>query len=54
VSVVASVGYLASLAGPPVVGLLSQGFGLLNALWLVVLLLAVGFAAAGALRPRPA
>ncbi|MDH2443412.1 MFS transporter [Amnibacterium sp. CER49] len=54
VSVVASIGYLANLAGPPVVGLLSQGFGLLNALWLVVLLLALGFAAAGALRPRSA
>ena len=51
-SVVASIGYLANLGGPPVVGLLSQSFGLLNALWLVVALLAVGFLAAGVLRTR--
>jgi len=54
VSVVASVGYLANLAGPPAVGWLSQTVGLLNALWLVGVLLAIGFTAAGALRPsRP-
>jgi cyanate permease len=51
-SVVASIGYLANLGGPPVIGLLSQSFGLLNALWLVVALLAVGFLAAGVLRTR--
>ena len=53
VSVVASIGYLASLAGPPMIGLLSQSFGLLQALWLVVILLAVGFTAAGSLRTKP-
>ena len=53
VSVVASIGYLASLGGPPMIGLLSQRFGLLQALWLVVILLAIGFAAAGALRVSP-
>lgn len=58
VSVVASIGYLANLAGPPVVGLLSQSFGLLNALWLVVALLAASFAVSGVLngtvtRSRP-
>ena len=52
VSVVASIGYLANLAGPPAVGLLSGSVGLLNALWVVALLLAVGFVCAGALRPR--
>ena len=53
VSVVASIGYLANLGGPPVVGLLAQSFGLLNALWLVIVLLAVSFLASGALRsPR--
>ncbi|MHB1599321.1 MAG: MFS transporter [Acidimicrobiales bacterium] len=52
VSVVASIGYVANLAGPPVVGLLSEAFGLLDALWLVVALLAVSFALSGALRPR--
>lgn len=50
VSVVASIGYLANLGGPPVIGFLSESVGLLNALWLVVVLLAVGFVAAGALR----
>ncbi len=53
VSVAASVGYLANLAGPPAVGWLSQTLGLLGALWLVGALLAVGFTAAGALRPPP-
>jgi MFS family permease len=54
VSVVASIGYLASLGGPPLIGFLSQGFGLLNALWAVAALLAVGFVLAGALRIRAA
>jgi MFS family permease len=52
VSVVASIGYLANLGGPPVIGFLAESFGLLNALWLVVALLAVGFAVAGALKAR--
>lgn len=51
VSVVASIGYLANLAGPPAVGFLSHSFGLLNALWLLVILLAVAFACSGSLRP---
>lgn len=49
VSVAASIGYLANLAGPPAVGLLSQSFGLLNALWLVALLFAAAFAVSGVL-----
>jgi MFS family permease len=52
VSVVASIGYLANLAGPPAIGLLSQFGGLLNAFWLVIALLMLGFAASGALKPR--
>ncbi|ROQ64706.1 putative MFS family arabinose efflux permease [Rathayibacter sp. PhB152] len=48
VSIVASVGYLANLAGPPVIGGLSESFGLLNAFWLVAALLAAAFLAAGA------
>ena len=52
VSVVASIGYLANLGGPPVIGLLSERFGLLGALWLVIALLGVGFACAGALAVR--
>jgi MFS family permease len=52
VSVVASIGYLANLGGPPVIGFLAESFGLLNAFWLVAVLLAVGFAVAGVLRSR--
>jgi len=54
VSVVASIGYLANLAGPPFIGFLSSKVGLLDALWLVAVLLAVGFAGSGALRTRRA
>jgi MFS family permease len=52
VSVVASIGYFANLAGPPAVGFLAQATSLLTALWLVALLFLVAAAAAGALRPR--
>jgi MFS family permease len=54
VSVVASIGYFANLAGPPVIGVLAQSAGLLNALWLLAALFVAAFAVAGALRPRPA
>ena len=52
VSVVASIGYLANLGGPPAIGLLSQSVGLRGALWLVAALLAVAFAVSGVLRRR--
>jgi MFS family permease len=52
VSVVASIGYFANLAGPPVIGAVAQSAGLLSALWLLVALFAAAFAAAGSLRPR--
>jgi MFS family permease len=52
VSVVASIGYVANLGGPPVVGALSEHVGLLNALFVIIILLVVGFFCAGALRPR--
>jgi predicted MFS family arabinose efflux permease len=54
ISVVASIGYFANLAGPPTIGALAQSAGLLSALWLLVALFAAAFAAAGALRARPA
>ena len=54
VSVVASIGYFANLAGPPAIGLLAQSAGLLSAMWLIVALFLTAFAAAGSLRPRPA
>jgi len=52
VSVVASIGYFANLAGPPVIGVLAESMGLLNALWLIAALFIAAFAAAGSLR-RP-
>jgi MFS family permease len=52
VSVVASIGYLANLAGPPVIGVLAQSAGLLNSLWLIVALFIAAFAAASSFRPR--
>ncbi len=52
VSVVASIGYFANLAGPPAIGLLAETAGLLNALWLIVALFVAAFAVAGSLRRR--
>ena len=52
ISVVASIGYFANLAGPPAIGALAQSAGLLNSLWLIAALFVAAFAAAGALRPR--
>jgi MFS family permease len=54
VSVVASIGYFANLAGPPAIGVLAQSVGLLNALWLIAALFLAAFAAARSFRPRPA
>jgi MFS family permease len=54
ISVVASIGYFANLAGPPVIGVLAQSVGLLNSLWLIVALFVAAFAVASSLRPpRP-
>lgn len=51
VSVVASIGYFANFAGPPLVGALAQHVGALSALWLVAVLFVAAFAAAGSLQP---
>ncbi|WP_420369278.1 MFS transporter [Curtobacterium sp. L1-20] len=51
VSVVASIGYFANFAGPPVVGALAEHVGALGALWLVAVLFVAAFAASGSLRP---
>jgi len=42
VALVASVGYVASFIGPPLIGLLAQAFGLLPALWPVATLFLIG------------
>jgi len=52
VSVVASIGYFANLAGPPAIGVLAQSAGLLNSFWLIVALFIAAFAAAGSFSPR--
>ena len=52
VSVVASLGYLANLAGPPIVGFLSQALGLLNAFWLLVAFMVIALLAAPSLGGR--
>jgi MFS family permease len=54
VSVVASIGYLANLAGPPAIGFLAQAVGLDRALWLIAALFVAAFAVSGSLRPVPA
>ena len=54
VSAVAIIGYLAFLAGPPLIGFLGQHFGILNALFLVLALLVAAFLAAPAVRPEAA
>jgi fucose permease len=51
VSVVATIGYVAFLAGPPVVGLLAQEVGILHALTITGGLIALGLAISGVLRP---
>ncbi len=52
VSAVATIGYLAFLGGPPLIGVVGQQIGLLNALWIVLGLILVAFLAAPAARER--
>lgn len=51
VSVIASIGYCAFLAGPPLIGLLGDHVGVLRALTTVAVLLALAVLLAGAVRP---
>jgi predicted MFS family arabinose efflux permease len=51
VSVIASIGYCAFLAGPPLIGFLGQQFTVLRALTAVAVLLAVAALVAGNVRP---
>ena len=52
VSAVAMIGYLAFLTGPPIIGFLGEQFGILNALYVVLVLLVAAFVCAPALRHR--
>ena len=54
VAAVATVGYFAFLVGPPLLGFLGEQFGLLNAFWVVLVLIAVAFVATPAARERGA
>src|SRR5579871_6333919 len=51
VSTAASIGYVAFLAGPPVVGLLGDRVGVLHSLWVAAVVLAAAFLLAGATAP---
>jgi MFS family permease len=52
VSAVATVGYLAFLGGPPLIGFVGDRIGLLNALWIVMALILLAIVAAPAARER--
>jgi len=53
VAVVGSIGYTAFLAGPPLVGFLAEGFGVLRGLTVVLVAAVVGVSAATATRRTP-
>jgi MFS family permease len=53
VSVAGSIGYGAFLAGPPLIGLLAERFGVLSALLSVFAALAIGLLASRAAKPLP-
>lgn len=52
VSAVATIGYVAFLVGPPVIGFVGDHLGLLNALWIVLVLIIIAVLAAPAARER--
>jgi MFS family permease len=52
VSAVATVGYFAFLAGPPLIGFVGQHIGVLNALWIVLALILLAVFVAPAARER--
>jgi len=54
VSTVASIGYMAFLAGPPAVGFLGDRVGVLHSLWVAAVVLAAAFLLAGATAPLTA
>jgi MFS family permease len=53
VSVVGSIGYSAFIAGPPLIGVLAQHLGVLNAFFCVFVALAIGLFASRAAQPLP-
>ncbi|MBO3661998.1 MFS transporter [Microbacterium stercoris] len=51
VSAAATIGYVAFLAGPPILGVISDHIGLLNTLWIIVVLTIASGIASSAARP---
>lgn len=51
VSAAATIGYIAFLCGPPVLGWISHQIGILNTLWIIVALIAMSGFASGAAAP---
>ncbi|BDV29391.1 MFS transporter [Microbacterium terricola] len=51
VSAAATIGYVAFLCGPPVLGWISQQIGILSTLWIIVALIAMSGLASGAAKP---
>ena len=51
VSAAATIGYIAFLCGPPILGWISHQIGLLNTLWILVALIALSGFASGAAKP---
>ncbi|SJN38045.1 Major facilitator superfamily [Microbacterium esteraromaticum] len=51
VSAASTIGYIAFLSGPPLLGLISEHFGLLNTLYIIVVLVALSGLFSGAARP---
>ncbi|SCY60283.1 Fucose permease [Microbacterium sp. LKL04] len=53
VSAAATIGYIAFLCGPPILGVISDHIGLLNALFIIAALVAASGFASGAAKPLP-
>jgi MFS family permease len=53
VSAAAAIGYIAFLCGPPILGIISERVGLLNTLYVLVVLIVASGLASGAARPLP-
>jgi MFS-type transporter involved in bile tolerance (Atg22 family) len=53
VSAVASIGYLAFLIGPAIVGIIAEYTGVLRSLSVTAVLLVIGFLVVGATKPLP-
>jgi len=53
VSAAATIGYISFLCGPPILGFISEQIGLLNTLYILVVLIVASGLASGAARPLP-